>query len=220
MWSASANVNVRIGSPPVTVSVPAADVASWAINILQGGAEPSAGNILVTDPAFAGQLVSAKVTALNATTFKNQALMKYLTAVLSGGEAAGAPDNGYQFTGYTPTGDVHMYASRFDGSFAKYSKGAYDALIKTHGWYSLSSPAEMFAEIYTKRYSGKPTPGALNGVDWTAFFTQLEAAGPASTPTGPGAQATDPNASTAPTGQTAGTAAIAGESTPPPSIIP
>lgn len=220
MWSASANVNVRIGSPPVTVSVPAADVASWAINILQGGAEPAAGNVLVTNAAFAGQQVSDKVTALNATTLKNQKLMKYLTAVLSGGQAAGAPDNGYQFTGFTPSGAVHIFASRFGSSFATYSKAAYDQLIKTHGWYSLSSPAEMFAEIYTKRYSGKPTPGALNGVDWAAFFTRLEAAGPSSTPTGPGVQATDPNASTAPTGQTAGTGAVASESTPPPTIIP
>jgi hypothetical protein len=42
-------------------------------------------------------------------------------------------------------------------------------------WYALSSPVEMFAEMYTTRYSGGTLPAATSGGDPEAFFTELEA---------------------------------------------
>ena len=202
-----------VGTPPTRVNVPAADVAAWAVSLLKTGAEPGAGNKLVDDPAFSGMATDDKMRLLLASRVAGQQMLKYLRAVRNvAGDFTSVPSNAYQFTGYTHPGDVYIYSSRWNDGFAKYSKRAYSALHESHGWYCLSSPAEMFAEIYTKHYSGGATPRALNGVDWGTWFTQLEAAGPSTTPTGPGAQATDPVAGTP-------TAPVAGETAPSSAII-
>ena len=79
------------------------------------------------------------------------------------------------FPGYTPSGsNVHIYSTRYGDTFATYSKAAYTALHRSTGWYSLSSSAEMFAEIYTRKYSEAGVPNAVNGKDWTTFFQDLE----------------------------------------------
>jgi hypothetical protein len=69
---------------------------------------------------------------------------------------------------------VHIFATRENNSFMTYSKAAHDALHVTTGWYSLSSHKEMFAEVYTRKYSGAGTPPAVNGKDFADFFTELE----------------------------------------------
>lgn len=213
MFSATGAVRLEVGSPPTRVNVPAADIAAWAVSLLKSGTEPGAGNKLIDDPAFAGMSADDKLALLLPSRVGRQHMLRYLKAVRDvSSDFAGVPGNGYQFTGYTPPGDVYIYSSRWNSGFAKYSKAAYNALHKSHGWYCLSSPAEMFAEIYTKHYSGGLTPTTLKGVDWGAWFRQLEAAGPATTPTGPGAQATDPTAG-------APTAPVATETAPSSAII-
>ncbi|MDP2310701.1 MAG: hypothetical protein Q8P18_32085 [Pseudomonadota bacterium] len=194
MWSASGSVRMQVGSPPTRVSVPTADIAAWVVSLLKTGAEPGTGNVLIDDAAFAGVAMADKLALIRSSRVGRQAMVRYLDAVLGGStDPSGVPENAYKFTGFNPPGqDVYLYSSRYQDSFAKYSKAAYTALHRSHGWYCLSSPAEMFAEIYTKRYSGGTKARALNGVDWDAWFNTLEAAGPSTTPTGPGAQASDP----------------------------
>jgi hypothetical protein len=43
------------------------------------------------------------------------------------------------------------------------------------GAYSLSSPREMFAEAFTKKYSGGGVPPALPTGDWNEYWRALEA---------------------------------------------
>jgi hypothetical protein len=47
--------------------------------------------------------------------------------------------------------------------------------FKPISWYALSSPFEMFAEMYTAKYSKHRLPPKLsNGKDPAAFFAELE----------------------------------------------
>src|SRR5690606_9841878 len=81
----------------------------------------------------------------------------------------------YMFPGYIPDDPVYIYCRRWDNGFARYSKAAHDALLPTHGWYCLSSPKEMLAEIYTNYYSGRQLPPPVNGKEPRDFFQALEA---------------------------------------------
>jgi hypothetical protein len=199
MWNAGGSVRLTVGAAAVQVHVPAVDVAAWATQLLKSGQEPRSGNVLVDDPNISPMSTDDKLALLQSSRFGRQRLLLYLVAVRkTAGSFAEVPSAAYEFPGYTPGGnEVHIYAERGLQSFAKYSRAAYNALVRTHGWYCLASPAEMFAEIYTKHYSGGATPRALGGVDWADWFRRLEAAGPATTPAGPGIQATDPTAGAA-----------------------
>jgi hypothetical protein len=43
------------------------------------------------------------------------------------------------------------------------------------GWYCVSSPVEMFAEMYTHKYSGGALPATVNGKNPVTFFQEIEA---------------------------------------------
>jgi len=173
MWSATAAGKVTDGAG-TDHNVTAAAIGAWAAAVLSGGSEPS-GN---TVTAVTGQTVRQKLDQLRADpNYASEKLMGYMHAVLNvaGNNPSGTPGRGYMFTGYTPSGtDVHIYCSRHFSGFAKYEKGAYDACISTLGWYSLSSPVEMFAEAYTSKYAGGGVPAPRNSKNWDTYFTQLE----------------------------------------------
>jgi hypothetical protein len=82
----------------------------------------------------------------------------------------------YMFPGFTPSGgEVHIWCSRGNpAGWTKYSTAAYTAMVSSHGWYSLASYKEMFAEMYTHKYSGGAVPTAVNGKDPAAFFKKLD----------------------------------------------
>ena len=114
-----------------------------------------------------------KIAAL-AGRYGNQGLHKYVSSMASRVGIGDIPNNAFEFGGYTPTdgSDVYIWCSRLNGgTAAKYKKQFFDRTKEKIGWYAFSSPSEMFAEMYTRRY----TVGGAGDAQADTWFTQLEA---------------------------------------------
>ena len=194
---------------PTTVQLDPSDVTDYCVQLLSRGTEPGASNKLAALP---GTDIAGRIAMLQASDdFKNEQMVQYVAAVYA---QAGIdmPDNAFQFTGFTPSGtSTYIYASRYNGDFASYDTDAYTKVKDSTGWYALSSPAEMFAEIYTTHYADDSRPAARAGVDWQVFFDELEAS--------PGAAALAGGAQAAPTGPT-NSPAGSGEKEPAVGLLP
>jgi hypothetical protein len=187
----AASVNWRVPNPAgpgtINVAISAADAYTYLITALNTLSLPGAGNNVWDNTASWHD----GFTRINNTPqFRNTDMMKYLRAI--GGENL-SRSNAYEFPNFTPPGPtVHFYSTRWNG-LASYNKTQFDLIRRPVGWYALSSPNEMFAEIYTKHYSGGITPDA----SWETFFGQLDRStspavptpvvGVGATPTGPAA---------------------------------
>jgi hypothetical protein len=168
-WTASGTKKLKVGAAEADVTAQAA--ADWLAGLIEGGAEP-AGNAVTT--LTAGN-VPAKIGAIE-VAWSGQPLTNYVKAITNNGGNLSVKDSAYQFTGFTPPGpNVIIWASRFNpAGWTKYSKAAYDACVPKMGFYCVSSPVEMFAEMYTHKFSGGALPAAVNGKNPTSFFTELE----------------------------------------------
>jgi hypothetical protein len=94
------------------------------------------------------------------------------------------PGEGYSFVhGVTGPAKVTFFSTRWGNRWVQYDKTALNKARPALGWYSLSSPVEMFAEAFTSKYSGGGVPAANNSKDWGAFFTSLEASPGVAAPT-------------------------------------
>ena len=70
---------------------------------------------------------------------------------------------------------MQIFATRWGNSFVQYARDAHDAFIGPNiSWYALSSPPEMFAEMYTARYSTGVLPVQVGTRDPATFFRTLE----------------------------------------------
>ncbi len=146
------------------------DVKTWLLGLISAGAEP-AGKIRNGTLAL-----TQKIAVLNGSLWSATELFKYVKAVVGGSDVPGRiPGAAYEFPGYTPISPVHIYSTREGNSFVTYDKGAHDELKSSTGWYSMSSHVEMFAEIYTRKYTNNTVPAEKNSKNWATFFTQLEA---------------------------------------------
>ena len=87
---------------------------------------------------------------------------------------AEVPGDAYYFPGFTPPSPVPIFSSRWGTKFVTYSIEAYTAFTNI-SWYARSSPAEMFAEMYTCRYGGGTFPGNTPTGEADRFFDELEA---------------------------------------------
>jgi len=150
----------------VNVTLTNDDVKEWCVNLLDDGKEEQ--NAI----GKAAGTVQAKLAAIKGSLWSGVKMVDYLIAV-----GATTPtdlrDSAYEFPNFTPSDPVRIYSTRWKDGFAKYSKTAWSALMGI-SWYALSSPAEMFAEMYTARYAQMRLPAAVNGKDPAAFFTELE----------------------------------------------
>jgi hypothetical protein len=147
-------------------AIPDVDVAHWLVSLLETGVEPPGQTITKLSGT-----VGAKLGVLS-SKYGSEQLFKYFNAV---GGAGANKDDMYKFPGFTPTGgEVHFWCTRGMVGWTKYSKAAFTALMSSHGWYSLASYKEMFAEMYTHKYSGGAVPAAVNGKDPAAFFKKLD----------------------------------------------
>ncbi len=87
-----------------------------------------------------------------------------------------SPDNQFAFPGGFQGGadKVFFWCTRASPSgYFAYSRAAYNNQVSEYG---LSSPAEMFAEIYTAWFSGNRGIAAVNGKSPADLFTRLERA--------------------------------------------
>jgi hypothetical protein len=159
-----------------------ADVADWLAGYIETGDQP-AGNAVTRLPGD-----KALKLPILAARYGNEQLFKYFMAI---GGLTPKKDNAYMFPGFVPSGgEVHIWCTRANPvGWTKYSTAAYTALHASHGWYSLASQKEMFAEIYTHKYSGGGVPAACNGKDPAAFFKALEESKDSDTLTNLGASA-------------------------------
>lgn len=163
-------------------------VAEWLACLIATGTQPDGNAITDQKADEIGKLQIIK------SAYFDQQLTNYFSAVFqrSGNQLTAMKDNGYVFPGFSPSStDVYIYCSRgTPAGFACYSKAAHRALVSSHGWYSLASHREMFAEIYTNKYASGRLPPAVNGQDPALFFKQLETskeAGASVSPAGGGA---------------------------------
>ncbi|MEZ4475560.1 MAG: hypothetical protein R3F60_33150 [bacterium] len=115
------------------------------------------------------------------------------------------PDNNYFFPFGVPAGPtrVTFFCSRWGNQWVTYDRGAFDN--KT-SHYAVSSYKEMFAEMYTAKYSGGAVPPAIGSNNPSTLFNALDNADPAdfgmaAPTTSPGA---DGSPSAAPTGADTG----------------
>lgn len=157
--------SVAIAGANVTLTNDA--VRDWCIGILDDGKEKqnaigkAAGNLQV------------KLAAIQGSLWAGVKLVDYLVRI-GANDCDGMRNNAYEFGGFTPTDPVQIYATRWGDDFVQYSKAAHDA-FQAISWYALSSPYEMFAEMYTARYAQKTLPVPVNGKDPADFFSKLEA---------------------------------------------
>jgi hypothetical protein len=150
----------------VNVTLTNDDVKEWCVNLLDDGKEEQ--NAI----GKAAGTVQDKLTAIKGSLWSGVKMIDYLIAVGSTTPTA-LRDRAFKFPNFTPTDPVRIYSTRWKDGFARYSKAAWTAL-QGISWYALSSPAEMFAEMYTARYAQRTLPVAVNGKDPAAFFTELE----------------------------------------------
>ncbi|MEZ4268492.1 MAG: DUF4157 domain-containing protein [Myxococcota bacterium] len=176
MWSASGTKTVDWTSTGGAAGVvtSAVSVRDWIMGMITGQAEP-AGNAITLIPGTVPQKLAVVLAEWGAEQLVTYFRGVYLSA---GRNLSAVQDTGYMFPSHTPAGAVvHHYSSRANPSgFTTYSTAAYNALRERCGWYSLASSPEMFAEIYTQKYSAGTLPPAVNGKDPAVFFSQLEAA--------------------------------------------
>jgi hypothetical protein len=150
-----------------TQSVNDIDVANWIAGYIETGDQPPGNAITALTGSKAAKL------AVLSSKYGGEQLLKYFNAI---GGLTPNKDNAYMFPGFVPSGgEVHIWCSRGNPvGWTKYSKAAYTAMVSSHGWYSLASYKEMFAELYTHKYSGGGVPAAVNGKDPGAFFKSLD----------------------------------------------
>ncbi len=144
------------------------DVHDWCLDILSRSAErqnaigKAAGNL------------QEKLAAISGSLWGGVELVKYLIAIRAT-TPQGMRDNAYMFGGFVPTDPVQIFATRWGNSFVQYARDAHDAFIGPNiSWYALSSPPEMFAEMYTARYSTGVLPVQVGTRDPATFFRTLE----------------------------------------------
>ncbi len=158
--------SIDFGGGPVPVND--TQVRDWLVGLVGTGAE-------VAGPIRNGtKTLRQKIDLIVSSIWSAQTLTNYVRNI-RGNTAAAIQDSAYQFPGFTPSEPVHIFATRDGNQFMTYSKGAHDSLHTSTGWYSLSSHKEMFAEMYTRKYSGGGTPAAVNSKDPAAFFVAMEA---------------------------------------------
>jgi hypothetical protein len=144
-----------------------ADVAEYLVGLIEGGGtEPPKNAITDLDGT-----VDQKLDLLK-PKYSGQPLWQYFEKIGGRTSPTTMKLNGYMFPGFAPPGDrVHIWLDRSETKgFYSYSAAVFAALHTSHGWYSVASHKEMFAEMYAKKYSGgAPVPGAA-----AAFFKGLE----------------------------------------------
>ncbi|GEM_PF-3417295 len=115
------------------------------------------------------------------------------------------PDEGYILEhGVAAVAKITFYSTRWGDRWVQYDKQAHDNCKSSLGWYSLSSPMEMFAEAFTANYSGGTVPVARGANSWTTYFSDLEKSPSVATAAGaaPGVLATPYGAPAAGSGET------------------
>jgi len=166
-FASAAKKTIQLGTDAHEVE--AADVKAWTAGLVETGAEVSGNAITLLTGSIPDKL--AAITAQY-----SEPLVHYVNTVTSNGSNLNCKDSAYQFPGVTTPNEVIFWASRFNpAGWVKVSKTAHDACVGLMGWYSCSSPIEMFAEMYTQKYSGGGLPPAVNGKTPETFFTALEA---------------------------------------------
>jgi hypothetical protein len=148
------------------VTVTNKDVHDWCMDVMAKGSQPNnpLGNA-------AGDL-QEKLAAVQASLWGGVKLVKYMRAIRAV-DTKSMRDSAFRFSGFVPTDPVQIFATRWDDSFVQYDRAAHDA-FQGISWYALSSPAEMFAEMYTARYAKKVLPVRVGTRDPLIFFRTLE----------------------------------------------
>jgi hypothetical protein len=143
------------------------DARDWCMKIIDDGKEPS-------NPLGSGTPgnVQQKLSALKGSLWSANRLVDYMIAI---GEtkASDVQDSAYQFPGFTPDDPVQIYSTRWGNDFVSYDREAHNNFMGI-SWYALSSPFEMFAEMYTVYYSKGVLPSRRGRWDPQAFFNELE----------------------------------------------
>ncbi len=163
----------RAGWPTLTIAgnniIASNDNArDWCMGIMDDGKEDS-GNPL---GAGAAGNVQRKLAALKGSLWSANRLIDYMIAI-GENKPSDIRDNAYQFPGFTPDDPVQIFSTRWDNDFVSYSREAHNNFMSL-SWYALSSPLEMFAEMYTIYYSQGRLPPRRGTWDPQAFFNQLE----------------------------------------------
>jgi hypothetical protein len=157
---------VTIAGNNITVSND--DARNWCMGIMEDGKEDS------DNPLGAGAAgnVQRKLAALKGSLWSANRLIDYMIAI-GDTKAGDIRDDAYQFPGFTPDDPVQIFSTRWDNDFVSYSREAHNNFMGL-SWYALSSPLEMFAEMYTIYYSQGRLPARRGTWDPQAFFNQLE----------------------------------------------
>jgi hypothetical protein len=140
-------------------------VRDWCVSVMDGK-EPT--NAIGNAPGD----IQTKLTAIQGSLWSAVKLVNYMQSIGKTTVTA-MRDNAYEYPGFTPTDPVQIFATRWGNDFVQYDKGAHDNFMGI-SWYALSSPYEMFAEMYTARYSKHVLPAARDKWDPAQFFAELE----------------------------------------------
>lgn len=155
------------------------EIGKYLTNIVRTGAQPGAsaaagdaGRVLTELP---GMTMQDRVDSILLSAAGTEDLPLYTDTVMNNGRAL--PGGAYEYHDFAPTGSKAHIWCNVEGGFRKYDKTTKTNIVPLMGWYSMCSHSEMFAEIYTQYYStaAHAAPAAQNSVDWSAWFTSLEA---------------------------------------------
>jgi hypothetical protein len=155
------------------------EIGKYLTNVVQTGAQPGAsaaagdaGRVVTELP---GMTMQDRVSAILLSSAGGEDLPLYTDTIMNNGRAM--PGGAYEYHDFAPTGSKAHIWCNVEGGFRKYDKSTKTNIVPLMGWYSMCSHSEMFAEIYTQYYStaAHAAPAAQNSVDWSAWFTSLEA---------------------------------------------
>ena len=157
---------VMIAGNRITISND--DARNWCMGIMEDGKEDT------DNPLGAGAAgnMQRKLAALKGSLWSTNRLIDYMIAI-GDTKASDLRDDAYQFPGFTPDDPVQIFSTRWDNDFVSYDREAHNNFMGL-SWYALSSPFEMFAEMYTIYYSQGRLPARRGTSDPQAFFNQLE----------------------------------------------
>jgi hypothetical protein len=179
--------------------LPGASIKSFLVGMVESGMASMAGHPVAS--AFGG--AGAALEALAADSrLATSLLVQNVKAV-----AQYLPDMAYKIEhGIAPVAKVHFFCTRWGNRWVTYDAQCWHNKVSHYG---LSSYKEMFAEMYTAKFTGAGLPPVHNAHDPGDFFHALQDAEPAelglpaySDPGAVSAGAAGPEAQ--PRGQTAG----------------
>lgn len=174
-WTAAMDTTsytiATVGGPSITLA--GAQIKAFLTGIIGSGLGSQSGHALAT--TFGGVSNALGALAVHAALGAN--LLVQNVVQLQAGGAGNIPDVSYIVPAGIDPGatKVHFFATRWDNKWVTYDAACWRNKVSHYG---VSSYKEMFAEMYTAKFTGAALSPPNNGMNPADFFNNLQQADP------------------------------------------